>query len=147
MNDGAVTDLILALFDDVDVVEVWGSKFFYLLPHADPPEPKDVYFASISLADSAHDSASDLDREDVFRLNVGVSRVRFLRLFGAAAMRADANRDYAAFDTLMPHPVYGGAAWVCVVNPSAETMGSMTGLLEEAYEWARRRRAAARRTD
>jgi hypothetical protein len=147
LDADAVTDLILALFDDVDVVEAWGSKFFYLLPHGAPPDPKDVYFASISLADSEHDSASQLDRDGVFRLNVGVSRVRFLRLFGAAAMRADANRDYAAFDTLMPHPVYGGAAWVCVVNPSAATIGSMTGLLEEAYEWARRRRTAARRAD
>lgn len=147
MDADAVSDLILALFDEVDVVAARGSKFFYLLPHADPPDAKDMYFASISSADDEHDSASQLDRDGVFRLNVGVSRVTFLRLFGAAAMRADAERDYAAFDTLMPHPLYGGAAWVCVVNPSADTMGSITSLLEEAYEWARRRRAAARRAD
>ncbi len=46
--------------------------------------------------------------------------------------------DFTALNTLMPHPVYGWMTWVCVLNPTLETIELMEnqGLFEEAYQAA-----------
>ena len=89
------------------------------------------------------DSASDLNRLGVFRLNIGVSRETWRALFGAEPPRAAADddggrgHDFAALDRLLPHPVYGRQYWVCVLNPSVETFQTaVRPLLAEAYQMA-----------
>lgn len=45
--------------------------------------------------------------------------------------------DFTALDRVMPHPVYGRMYWVCVLNPSDETLETkVSPLLTEAYELA-----------
>jgi hypothetical protein len=94
-------------------------------------------FATIVTKDyGEYDNASQLDRPDVFRLNVGVGRDTFRTLFGAAPGEQSAQSpsyDYAALDRLMPHPVYATQSWVCVLNPSAETFEAVKPLLADAY--------------
>ncbi|WP_225617005.1 DUF6194 family protein [Variovorax sp. 38R] len=75
-------------------------------------------FATIVTKDDAFDSASNLNRPGVFRLNVGVGKETFRALFGDAE---PSGIDYTALDRLMPHPVYAKMYWVSVINPSAAT--------------------------
>ena len=58
----------------------------------------------------------DLSRPGVFRLNIGVGRATFERLVGSTT-----EPDYAAFDRILPHPVYAKQLWISILNPSDET--------------------------
>jgi Family of unknown function (DUF6194) len=78
---------------------------------------------------SLHRRGSKLDRPGIFRLNIGVSKDTYAKLFPADG----GDHDRAALDRLMPHPVYGPNHWVCVINPSKSTFESIKTLLEEAH--------------
>jgi hypothetical protein len=79
---------------------------------------------------------SDLARDGVYRLNIGLGKESFQRLVGPMA-----DPDYAAFDRLMPHPVYARQRWVGILNPSHDTVRELVlPLLTEAHD-----RLAARR--
>jgi hypothetical protein len=94
-------------------------------------------FATIVTKDNDFDSASQLNRSGVFRLNIGVGKESFRALFGEES----AAIDYAALDTLMPHPVYAKMYWVSVINPSAKTFETVKPLIAEALSLARSRKA------
>lgn len=78
---------------------------------------------------------SNLDRPGVYRLNVGVSRETFQRLFGAEMPSTQAY-DYTALDQLMPHPDYAAQAFLCVLRPGPETFVQLRALLAEAHTLA-----------
>jgi len=80
------------------------------------------------------DATSNLNRDGVFRLNVGVSRQTFRALFPS-----DEAHDYAELDVLMPHPVYATQSWISVLNPSDQRFAEVKPLLAEAYGLAVRR--------
>ena len=134
MDQDAIRRFIAANFADVDVQvagpddgspEVaWGDTFF--IHHEDKHR---FPFATIVTKDYGDfDNLSNLNREGVFRLNIGVSKKTFDSLFPAGV-----DHDFTALDELMPHPVYGPNHWVSVLNPSAETFTSLKPLLDEAY--------------
>lgn len=148
MDESTITQYILETFDGVQVVEAWGDTFFYYNP--DRALPDEFYFATLKSQDDDYDNVSDLSRPSVFRLNLGIGKTSFDGLFGPLPKQRasestaesdvagdEASRyDYTALDTLMPHPVYGQAFWVCVLNPSAATFETVKPLLAEAYERA-----------
>jgi len=106
-----------------------GDTFFFYDPERNIDPTRRLPFATIVTKDYGDfDNASKLDRPDVFRLNIGVSRKTLRELFDPAD-----NYDYAALDQLTPHPVYAPQSWVCVLNPSPETFKSLGPLLAEAY--------------
>ena len=106
-----------------------GDTFFIYDPDRNLPDKQQLPFATIVTKDYGDfDNASNLNREGVFRLNVGVSRATFRSLFGD-----DRTSDFTELDRLMPHPVYGRQSWVCVLNPSAETFERVKPLLNEAH--------------
>ena len=142
MDEAGITRYIETTFAGVDIVvaskengapEVaWGDSFFIYDPDRNLPEPKRFPFATIVTQDYGDfDNASNLNRPGVFRLNVGVSKETFARLFGA-----EGEHDFTELDRLMPHPVYGPNHFVCVLNPGDSTFESVTPLLKEAYEIA-----------
>ena len=142
MDEAGITRYIETTFAGVDVVvaskengapEVaWGDSFFIYDPDRNLPEPKRFPFATIVTQDYGDfDNASNLNRPGVFRLNVGVSKETFAKLFGA-----EDEHDFTQLDRLMPHPVYGPNHFVCVLNPGDSTFESVTPLLREAYEIA-----------
>jgi hypothetical protein len=47
--------------------------------------------------------------------------------------------DFDRLDVIMPHPVYGWRAWICVLNPSQQTWAALRPHLEEGYRLARDR--------
>ena len=86
-----------------------------------------------------YDQFSNLKRSGVFRLNIGVGKATFESLYGPkSANEADAKtHDFTALDTIMPHPVYGGIFWICVLNPGDKTFETkLRPMLTEAYELA-----------
>ncbi len=147
IDEAALIQFITDALDGVDVGETSGNRFFFYDPGHDLPVDRRFPFATLVTSDE-YDQASDLNRDGVYRLNVGVSRETCLSLFGptaqADAAESDAAEpayDFTALDTIMPHPVYGSMHWVCVLNPSAETFERVKPLLAEAHE-----RAAGRYT-
>jgi hypothetical protein len=136
VDQDAIRRFIAGNFDDVEVQiagpndgspEVaWGDTFFM--------QRDDVHhfpFATIVTKDYGDfDNQSNLNREGVFRLNIGIGKKTFDRLF------SDGVYDYTALDVLMPHPVYAGNHFVCVLNPSDATFESLRPLLAEAYDIA-----------
>ena len=99
-----------------------GDTFFFYDPQGDTDPRHRMPFATIVTKDYGEfDNSSRLDRPDVFRLNIGVSRDTFRALFGYAPGEEhteSAAYDFAALDSLMPHPVYAPQSFVCVLNPS-----------------------------
>lgn len=145
-----MTRYIRSAFDGVNPVENSGDTFFIYDPARDLPPERWFPFATIVTGDR-HDTVSDLDRPGAYRLNIGLTKATYVSRFGAAPRDRDEHGvlrtgfDYAAADTLMPHPVYGSQYWVCVVNPGEATLDTVRDLLAEAYEFAVRKYANALR--
>jgi hypothetical protein len=140
MDEAAITQYITNTFEGVNVDSAGGDTFFSCDPERKFP------FATIVTKDDEYDSASNLNRPSVFRLNIGISKVSYRALFGAQPARADEDRgdtshDFTAINQLLPHPVYGRMYWVCVLNPSAATFQAVQPLLAEAYNLAVSRQA------
>jgi hypothetical protein len=96
--------------------------------------------------DGDNDKASNLDRSDIYRLNIGVGRNTFLKHFAEIPARPskggviDMDCDFTQKGVLMPHPVYGWMSWVCILNPTIEYFNSsLKELIDEAYELARQK--------
>jgi hypothetical protein len=82
----------------------WGDTFIYY------GENRKMPWATIVTKDyEGWDEASNLNRPDVFRLNVSVGRDEVPPADGV---------DFAALDVLLPHPAYATQGWVCILNPS-----------------------------
>jgi Family of unknown function (DUF6194) len=104
----------------------WGDYFFFY--GVDRLHP----FATIVTKDYPDfDTASNLNRDGVYRLNIGLSRETYDLL-----LANESHADPSAFDVLMPHPIYGRNHWVCILNPSDQTFETVKPLLAEAYNRA-----------
>jgi len=149
MDAAAARQAVLDLADEIHALDASGDTYFYYdLP--DDPEPDRRFPFATLITGDRHDSFSNLDREGVYRLNVGVSRQTYESLIGAPPPRAEADgsydtgHDYTALDRIMPHPVYAPMNWVSVLNPSRQTFATVVRpLLDEAIDTAGRK--AARR--
>jgi hypothetical protein len=94
----------------------WGDSFIYLGP------PEGMPFATVVVSDyDGFDTASDLNRPGVFRLNVSLGRERFEAELGYPPSGVPEGIDYTAFDVLLPHPVYATQSWASIVNPGERT--------------------------
>lgn len=111
-----------------------GDWFFFAGDEARMP------FATIVVHDTpGFDEASDLDRPEVFRLNIGVGRDEFERLVGfppAGLARRRSDVDVAALDQVVPHPTYGRQGWVAILNPSDRSLPEVDRLLGHAHRRA-----------
>jgi hypothetical protein len=145
------TIAITAGEDDGAPEVAWGDTFFYYDPHGDAPTDRRLPFATIVTKDyDGFDTASDLNRPGVFRLNVAVGRKRFEELTGhPPAAHADhhAGFDYTVTDRVLPHPVYAAQGWVCILNPGEATAPLAVSLLEEARARAAERLGRRRPVD
>jgi hypothetical protein len=113
----------------------WGDTFVYYDPDGAAANRR-MPFATIVTKDyDGFDTASNLNRPGVFRLNIGVGRMALLELVG----HTDAPVDYTAFDRVMPHPVYATQGWVSILNPGEATTAQALNLLTDARTRAARR--------
>ena len=153
IDQDAIIQYVTDTFTGVEIIRpteglAAGDTFFYYDPQRDLDPARRLPFATIVTKDYGDfDNASQLNRSEVFRLNIGVSREAFRALFGFAPgddRTESAVYDFAALDQLMPHPVYTPQSFVCVLNPSLETFEAVKPLLAEAYSLAAARYARRR---
>ena len=90
-----------------------------------------VPFVSIASSDNEYDSVSDLNREGIYRINIGVGRETFDSLVGNMKLE---DIDYSALDVLIPHPEYAKQHFVCILNPSGENEELTKKLITEAHD-------------
>jgi hypothetical protein len=101
-----------------------------------------VYFLTLKEKDGDNDKASNLDRENIFRINFGISKKIFLQHFSTLPKRPakghsiEGPYDFQKLDTLTPHPVYGWMAWVSILNPSDCSFEMLEKLIKESYQIA-----------
>ena len=149
MDAAEIAYYISETFSGVDVVAANGDSFFFYDPGKTLRPDRRMPFATLVVSD-AHDQVSDLNRDGVFRLNIGVARETYRALFGQppVAWTTVAGHDYAVLDQVLPHPVYGFMSWVCVLNPSPETFQqTVQGYLAEAHAQAAERFARRKPED
>ena len=136
--------------DGTTVTESSGDVFFIYDPEGDLPANRQFPFATIVTNDN-YETVSGLNRVGVYRLNLGLTKATYISLFGTPPTERDEHGvlatgfDYAALDQVMPHPVYAGQYWVCVVTPSDTTMDTLRPLLAEAHKFAKRKHTNQRR--
>jgi Family of unknown function (DUF6194) len=124
-DPAAITRIILERYPETFVAEALGATFFSL------DEKHWPNYATIVTTDEHDDGApSDLARPGAFRLNIGVGRPTFERLVGSMD-----DPDYAAYDRLLPHPVYAKQLWISILNPSDATFRDVVlPLIAEAHD-------------
>jgi len=116
-----ITRYIKGTYPDTVVAEAMGGTFFSCNEQSWPN------FATIATGDD-FDDASDLQRDGVFRLNIGVTGRTFDRYVDASV-----EPDYTALDQLIPHPLYAAQHWLAILNPSSGSFETIVKpLLEEA---------------
>jgi len=146
MDGSEMKQYICEAFGGVKAVDGYGDTFFMYDPDGDLPAERQFPFVTIVTGDR-YDSVSKLNRPGTYRLNIGLTKATYTAWFGAAPMQRDADGvldtgfDYAAVDTVMPHPIYASQHWVCVVNPGEATLETVRTLLAEAHAFAARKYA------
>lgn len=128
-------------YPDTRLIEANGDAFAIYDPDHDFEQRPRQGWATVVNSD-VNDTASDLERPGVYRLNIGLPRQRFREL-----MTTDVEHDPTAIDVLFPHPVYSVYNWVSVLNPD-RTWPTVRALLDEAHAFAVRKHnnTAARRS-
>ena len=94
-DPATIVQYIRETYPETDVLESGGTWFFSFDPEKHFPN-----YATI-VTNNDYDDGSDLDREGVFRLNLGLTRAPFERLVGDALDPAAAP-DYTALDMILP---------------------------------------------
>ena len=141
LTPDAIIENLIARYDGTVVVNAWGERSLFYNPGG--ALPRGVYFATVKEKDGTNDKASDLNRHGVFRLNIGTTRPLFLQRFGPPPARpgkggvVEGPWDFTASDVLMPHPIYGWMSWVCVLNPTEETLNGMEELVSAGFAKAK----------
>lgn len=121
-------------------VKSWGETGIFYNP--DQKLKRGVYILTIKEKDGENDTSSNLDREHVYRVNLGVRKDTFINMFGSIPKRpgkgqaVDMDVDFTETDQIMPHPVYAWMGWICSLNPSEQTFEKLKPLIREAYAYA-----------
>lgn len=124
-------------FSDLNIINTWGETSIFLNPES--RLKRGVYFCTIKEKDGPNDKASNLNREGVFRFNLGLSQKTFLALFASIpkkpskGMIIEEKYDFKECDILTPHPVYGWMSWCSILNPSLSSWKNLEGFLWESY--------------
>ena len=136
MNQAEVEAFVEKL-DNVEREENFGYIFYFV------GDDHMVGFVTIGYSDNEFDSVSKLNREGVFRVNIGVSRETFQSLLGDASSE---NVDYSVLNVFLPHPHYAKQHFVSILNPSGENAEITKKLIIEAHSIAAARLQRKRRS-
>lgn len=141
MKPHDILQACLTNLPDTLLLQSWGESGIFYNPGR--TRKRGVYVLTVKEKDGANDRASHLDRPGMFRVNLGLRKETFRRLFGPLPARppkggvVETGCDFTAPDQLLPHPVYAWMGWVCVLTPSLETWKAMEPLVRESYEYAK----------
>ena len=126
MHQEELSAAILAL-PRVEMSENFGYAFYFV--GADHRLP----FATIAARDQEFDKFSHLDREGVYRLNVGVSKATF---DAVVAELGEGEPDYTACNVFLPHPEYAKQHFLCILSPTGAQAERTRAFLNEAHALA-----------
>ena len=127
-------------YDGLNIIDSWGEQTYFYNPGK--ALKRGTYFMTIKEKNGENDQASDLDREGIFRLNIGLTKPGFIKLFGEPPGRPGKGKaiegywNFTKLDELTPHPVYGWMGWVSVLNPSRQRFEQCRPLIQEAFDKA-----------
>lgn len=121
-----VAKFVTSTFPDCRCAEADGDYFFFAGSEENFP------FATIVVKDTDFDHLSDLNRDGVFRLNIGLEKATFRELFSPTDGSAQA--DPTVLGKLIPHPAYAKMYWVSLLNPSMDQLTEYLSLLKEAHD-------------
>ena len=131
---------ITSTLDGVNPVSAWGETAYFYNPGG--VLKRGTYFATIKDKDGDNDRASGLDRDGIWRLNIGIGSQAFLAMFRHKPARPakggviEGPWDFTEIDRIMPHPVYGWMGWIAVLNPGAATFETCKPLITAAHQRA-----------
>jgi hypothetical protein len=140
MTINKIKNEILARYEGLLPQDAWGETSYFYNPGN--LLPKGTYFMTIKERDGENDKASKLYRDGVFRVNCGTVKRDFENLFGDRPGRPpkggviEGPWRFDEKDIIMPHPVYGWAGWVCVINPTKKTFEQLLKLSDNYYKEA-----------
>jgi hypothetical protein len=120
-------EAFVANLDNVQREENFGYSFFFV------GDDHRLGFVTLANSDNDYDSVSNLNREGVFRINIGVSRETFKSMFADVSPE---NVDYTVLDVFLPHPEYSKQHFICILNPSGENIEVTKQLIVEAHDIA-----------
>lgn len=134
-----ITSIIVNRLPGVVPKESWGETSLFYNPGN--VLPNGVYFCTLKRHNGENDQASDLDRQGVFRVSIGLNPKTYTRLFGPKPARpakggvivTDLVYDFTQLNELMPHPIYAWMGWAQILCPTHEKLESIFPLIEEAH--------------
>ena len=136
-----IINYCLENLEGVVLVNSWGERGIFYNP--ENRLKRGVYILTVKEKDGENDSSSNLNRDGIYRVNLGVRKQTFLNMYGNIPKRppkggvVDAPSDFTATDIIMPHPVYGWMSWLCCLNPSNKTFEALKPLIDEAHAYAK----------
>ena len=140
MKPDEILQYCLETLEGTILVSSWGERGVFYNPGG--KLKRGVYVLTVKERDGENDRSSRLDREGVYRVNLGLRRETFRRLFGPLPQRppkggiVDMPCDFSHPDCLLPHPVSAWRGWPCVLTPSRQTFEALKPLIVESYEYA-----------
>jgi hypothetical protein len=138
INPNTIQTYLLKNFQDIYLIDTWGEKSFFYNPGK--KKKRGFYFITIKKKDGPNDQASNLDRDGIYRLNLGITEKSFINLFSMIPSRPAKGKsingscDFTQLNILTPHPVYGWMKWVSILNPDPVSFELIKALLEEKYK-------------
>lgn len=126
MNQTDVEKFVTGL-ENVQQTENFGYLFFFV------GDDHRLPFVTIANSDNDFDNVSNLNRDGVFRVNIGVSKETFKNLIGESSSESV---DYSVLNVFLPHPDYSRQHFICILNPSDENSNTTKKLIKEAYSIA-----------
>lgn len=141
MTPDKILNYCLENLEGTVLVESWGEKGIFYNPGR--VLKRGVYILTIKEKDGDNDKSSDLNRDGIYRVNLGIQKQTFTELFGAVPKRpaaggvVDMEYVFSELDKILPHPVYAWMTWICVLNPSEQTFEELKPHIKEAYTYAK----------
>lgn len=143
MSPDDIIKLCLERYEGTMLARAWGeNSIFY---NSGGLLKSGVYVMTIKEKDGDNDKSSLLNRDGIYRLNTGISKKSYTEKFGTIPSRplaggiVDVDYDFAKQNIIMPHPVYAWMSWVCVLNPTKDTLDEFFKYIDESYELAKKK--------
>jgi hypothetical protein len=137
MNATQLENWILDNYQGVIVKDAYRERSFFYNP--DGSLPKGIYFATIKESDGPNDKASNLNRDGIYRLSIGVGKKQYQHLFGEIPKRpakgdiVELDFDFNTTGMILPHPIYAWLGWVSINNPDNKNLDLVKDLLDISY--------------
>ena len=141
MTPDETLDYCLQSLEGTVLISSWGERGVFYNPGR--KLKRGVYVLTVKEKDGENDRSPHLNRPGIWRVNLGLRRETFQRLFGPLPQRPPKGGvvplpyDFSELDRLLPHPVYAWMGWICALNPSRQTFEALKPLIGESYEHAR----------